>query len=66
LIRRRTDRGVFVILDSRVRTASYGSRFTRSIPVPVTPTESLDDAVEQALRWFDPPVAPDGDGVSIE
>lgn len=32
LIRRRTDRGAIIILDSRVLTRSYGSAFLRSLP----------------------------------
>lgn len=37
LIRTRTDRGAVVVLDSRIRTKSYGAWFMRSIPrCPVT------------------------------
>jgi ATP-dependent DNA helicase DinG len=32
LIRRQTDRGVVVCLDSRITTKSYGSKFVRSLP----------------------------------
>ena len=45
LIRHRTDRGVLAILDPRVRTMGYGSRFLASLP-PAPVTHELQ-AVEQ-------------------
>jgi ATP-dependent DNA helicase DinG len=45
LIRHRTDRGVLAILDPRVRTMGYGSRFLASLP-PAPVTHELH-AVEQ-------------------
>ncbi|MFQ5586279.1 MAG: ATP-dependent DNA helicase, partial [Thermodesulfobacteriota bacterium] len=42
LIRRQSDRGVVAILDPRVKTRPYGSRFLNSIP-RCRSTESLDD-----------------------
>jgi ATP-dependent DNA helicase DinG len=45
LIRHRSDRGVLAILDPRLRTMGYGSRFLASLP-PAPVTHELD-AVEQ-------------------
>jgi ATP-dependent DNA helicase DinG len=47
LIRHRTDRGVLAILDPRVRTMGYGSRFLASLP-PAPVTHELH-AVEQSF-----------------
>jgi len=52
LIRRGSDRGVFAILDPRIRTASYRRRFHDALPVPVVETKSVDDAVARAAGWF--------------
>ena len=45
LIRHRTDRGVLVVLDPRLRTMGYGRRFLASLP-PAPVTHDID-AVEQ-------------------
>jgi ATP-dependent DNA helicase DinG len=45
LIRHRTDRGVLAVLDPRLRTMGYGSRFLASLP-PAPVTHELH-AVEQ-------------------
>jgi DNA polymerase-3 subunit epsilon/ATP-dependent DNA helicase DinG len=47
------DRGVFVILDSRIRSARYRGRFLSALPVDVSAPESLDEAVSMAGEWFD-------------
>jgi len=46
LIRSRTDRGIVAILDSRIRTRSYGNIFLRSLP----PAPVLDD-LEEVKDW---------------
>ena len=48
LIRHRGDRGVLAILDPRLRTMSYGSRFLASLP-PAPVTHDLD-AVERFFK----------------
>ena len=53
LIRRTTDRGVFVILDSRIRSARYRGRFLSALPVNVAVPESLDEAVTMSGEWFE-------------
>lgn len=58
LIRRGSDRGVFVILDHRIRTARYRDTFTATLPVPVRETETIDELVSAASRWLDGPAIP--------
>ncbi len=53
LIRRSSDRGVFVILDPRIRTASYRERFRDALPVEVYDTGSVGEAIARAAAWFD-------------
>ncbi len=51
LIRSETDRGVCVVLDSRMVEKSYGQYFLRSLPVrPVL--GRLDEVVEKVRRFF--------------
>jgi ATP-dependent DNA helicase DinG len=57
LIRRRDDRGIVAILDSRVVTRTYGRVFLDTLP-PKLPRTSV---LEQVRRWF---VAPEGEPVS--
>lgn len=54
LIRRNTDRGVFVILDNRIRTARYRRAFTDALPVGIDPVDSIDTAVTRTEAWFAP------------
>ncbi len=58
LIRRRTDRGVFVILDSRIRTARYRGRFTESLPVTLYHTGDADETLAAAEDWLGSTDAP--------
>jgi len=51
LIRRRTDRGAIIILDSRVLTRSYGSAFLRSLPDARFVSEGKSEVLA-ALREF--------------
>jgi ATP-dependent DNA helicase DinG len=57
LIRRGSDRGVFVILDPRIRTARYGRTFAEALPVPLEETDTIDDLVARAGAWLDAPFA---------
>ncbi len=51
LIRRRDDRGIVAILDSRIVTRSYGRTFIETLPTGLPRTSSL----EQVRRWWAPP-----------
>jgi len=53
LVRRRTDRGVIVVLDPRLVTSSYGALFRRSVAVDFEVSEGgpADLALRMA-RWF--------------
>jgi ATP-dependent DNA helicase DinG len=48
LIRRRDDRGIVAILDSRIVTRSYGRVFFDTLPAGLPRTS----AIEQVRRWF--------------
>ena len=48
LIRRRDDRGIVAILDSRIVTKSYGRVFVETLPAGLPRTSSL----EQVRRWY--------------
>ena len=53
LIRSHTDRGVVVVLDSRVRTRAYGSVFLRSIPRCTEKTVTARAMGEEVRRWLE-------------
>lgn len=53
LIRRRDDRGVVVILDSRIGCRPYGPTIVAGLPAPVVHTAGVDELVGAAGRWFD-------------
>lgn len=57
LIRTRTDRGVVLVLDSRIspRQTRYGSQFIRSLPGPLTVRGSTEHIIETALRFLREP-----------
>jgi len=54
LVRTRTDRGVVIVLDSRIspRQTRYGSQFLRSLPGPATFAGSASNVIERALQWL--------------
>jgi Rad3-related DNA helicase len=52
LIRTKSDRGVVVILDSRVRTKSYGSAFLSSLPHCTVKTGPARRVAEEATAWL--------------
>jgi ATP-dependent DNA helicase DinG len=54
LIRTRTDRGVVIVLDSRIspRQTRYGSQFVRSLPGPATFAGPTATVIERALQWL--------------
>jgi ATP-dependent DNA helicase DinG len=52
LIRRRTDRGLFVVVDPRLRTRPYGRAFQRSVGVPFGSCETWEELATDAEAWF--------------
>ncbi len=52
LIRTRSDRGVVVILDRRVRTKSYGRLFLESLPACTLRSGPLANLAREAVRWI--------------
>ncbi len=55
LIRSRTDRGVFVVLDKRILSKAYGRMFLDSLPPCTVRKGSLTELAEAARRWVDGP-----------
>ncbi|MBN1163516.1 MAG: DEAD/DEAH box helicase [Candidatus Krumholzibacteriota bacterium] len=53
LIRRTGDKGVVVLLDSRLASRPYGRSILESLPVPAQPVSSLDEVVARASAWFE-------------
>lgn len=52
LIRRATDRGVLLILDSRIRTKSYGRRFLQSLPQCTRRTTTIRHIHTETAAWL--------------
>ena len=52
LIRNRVDRGVMVVLDSRVLKTSYGWAFLKSIPAPYRTYKTTEGMVGEIKQWF--------------
>jgi DNA polymerase-3 subunit epsilon/ATP-dependent DNA helicase DinG len=52
LIRSKQDRGVVIVLDTRIWTKGYGAAFRRSLPCPVelVPAESIPERTQEFLR----------------
>jgi len=59
LIRRKTDRGVMVVLDRRLRTRSYGEAFIRSLPPCRNRDLPLHDLPGLVASWLSGPRAGD-------
>ncbi|MDH7487966.1 MAG: helicase C-terminal domain-containing protein [Anaerolineae bacterium] len=53
LIRSRTDRGVFVVLDKRIISKAYGRMFLDSLPNCTVRKGSLTELAETARQWVD-------------
>ncbi|MGE6488809.1 ATP-dependent DNA helicase DinG [Paenisporosarcina sp. NPDC076898] len=52
LIRSSTDRGVFIVLDRRIESKSYGKEFIRALPdIPIKKV-SLEDMVLDLEHWY--------------
>jgi Rad3-related DNA helicase len=52
LIRRRTDRGIVAVLDTRLLAKSYGKRFRDVLPLPVTPVKDGEALAKKAASWW--------------
>jgi len=52
LIRRRTDRGVVVVLDRRILSKKYGSVFTESLPPCTTRQALLREMPGLVAQWL--------------
>jgi DNA polymerase-3 subunit epsilon/ATP-dependent DNA helicase DinG len=52
LIRTREDRGIVVVLDSRLKTKRYGQRFLDSLPDPLLKMGRRSMLAETAARWL--------------
>jgi DNA polymerase-3 subunit epsilon/ATP-dependent DNA helicase DinG len=55
LIRSTTDRGVVVMMDKRVLTKRYGSKFLSSLPPCKVVRAPISELPHTAARWIDPP-----------
>jgi Rad3-related DNA helicase len=53
LIRSQQDRGVVVLLDSRLHGKPYGMTFLQALPAPVTYCADVDEIVRQTGAFFD-------------
>ncbi len=53
LIRRKDDRGVAIIMDSRLSTMPYGRRVLASLPTGVVEVSSSKEVVERSAEWFE-------------
>ena len=56
LIRNKTDRGVVVVLDSRVLTTRYGRAFLEALPVAHKTFKTPQDMVQTIQKWFAQPL----------
>ncbi|MEL6270478.1 MAG: helicase C-terminal domain-containing protein, partial [Chloroflexota bacterium] len=54
LIRTKTDRGIVVILDSRITTRSYGASFIDSLPDCTIESAPLNQLAKAARAWLNP------------
>ena len=57
LIRRKTDRGVMVVLDRRFRSRKYGDAIVRSLPSCELRELPLRDMAGEVTAWLDRPGA---------
>ena len=53
LIRSRTDRGVMIVMDGRLRTRGYGRAFLRSLPPCEVRVGPAEEAGSAAAAWID-------------
>lgn len=55
LIRRSSDRGVAILLDSRLWRKAYGQTFLESLPECKTRRAPLSNLAEAVTQWFQSP-----------
>ncbi|MDD3641933.1 MAG: helicase C-terminal domain-containing protein [Candidatus Krumholzibacteria bacterium] len=60
LIRRRSDRGVVVLMDPRLGQRSYARSILDALPVRTRVAGSAQEVAEEARRWFAVPAPPGG------
>lgn len=59
LIRRKTDRGLVFILDSRILKKSYGRSFVTALKAGTPRRGALEELVGEALEWLEAATPPD-------
>ena len=52
LIRSRSDKGLMVITDRRLKTTAYGAVFRKSLPVPVLGVGNTGELVTLCKKWW--------------
>ena len=52
LIRHKTDRGIVLVLDNRIKTKKYGSYFVETIPAKTVFPQSAIEIEDYLARWF--------------
>ena len=52
LIRNKTDRGVVIVLDSRVLTTRYGQAFLEALPVAHKTFQTPQNMIQTICKWF--------------
>ena len=52
LIRSQNDRGVVILLDSRLISARYGNLFLNSMPTEATVVENMEEFIYSLKNWF--------------
>jgi Rad3-related DNA helicase len=53
LIRNKTDRGIVIVLDSRVTSTRYGKAFLEALPIPHQSFRSSQDMILTIQNWFE-------------
>ncbi len=52
LIRRRGDRGLFIVADPRIRQRGYGAQFAEAVGVPLREASAWDEIAASGEEWF--------------
>jgi Rad3-related DNA helicase len=67
LIRRADDRGILVVCDPRLATASYRRAFLAALPLPAVTADDAETLAREAAAFFDAPgVGDKGDAVGAD
>ncbi|MGA1196547.1 MAG: helicase C-terminal domain-containing protein [Candidatus Latescibacterota bacterium] len=51
-MRNKTDRGIVIVLDSRVTSTRYGKAFLEALPVPHQSFRTSQDMIQTIQTWF--------------